>query len=206
MSKFLLNLLVQISKAFVYFKIQILFGNNFSSDSGPSGLAPAASAAGRHARARPTRPEQPWRICQKVPLLRVCVVHQWRFLSHVAAKWAPPVRSTPFLAPTSIFEMPIKAPYSPALIPPLESSLTPPPPAINGVGRKSQVVTHQHFHPERPRPPIKGEHHPRVSPYLSPLLFPSLHASAALSPSTDAAEPSPPSPGLHVAPPPRVRP
>jgi hypothetical protein len=28
MSKFLLNLLVQISKAFVYSKIQILFGNN----------------------------------------------------------------------------------------------------------------------------------------------------------------------------------
>jgi hypothetical protein len=39
MSKFLLNLLVQISKACVYSKIQILFRNNFSSDSGPSGLA-----------------------------------------------------------------------------------------------------------------------------------------------------------------------
>jgi hypothetical protein len=72
MSKFLLNLLVQISEAFVYSKIQILFGNNFSSDSGPSGPAPAASPAGRRARARstqPTRPEQPWRICQNAPLL-----------------------------------------------------------------------------------------------------------------------------------------
>jgi hypothetical protein len=29
MSKFLLNLLVQISKAFVYSKIQLLFGNHF---------------------------------------------------------------------------------------------------------------------------------------------------------------------------------
>jgi hypothetical protein len=43
MSKFLLNLLVQISKA-VYSKIQILFGNNFSSDFGPAParFAPAA--------------------------------------------------------------------------------------------------------------------------------------------------------------------
>jgi hypothetical protein len=42
MSKFLLNLLVQISKTFLYLKIQILFGNNFSSDSGP---APARFAS-----------------------------------------------------------------------------------------------------------------------------------------------------------------
>jgi hypothetical protein len=76
MSKFLLNLLVQISKAFVYSKIQILFGNNFSSDSGPSGLALSSPGplrpVGRRARAwptRPTRPEQPWRIFQKAPLL-----------------------------------------------------------------------------------------------------------------------------------------
>jgi hypothetical protein len=77
--------------------------------------------------------------------------------------------------PASIIEMSIKAPYSPALIPPLESPLTPLP-AINGVGRKSSAVTHRHFHPEQPRPPIKGEHHPRVSPHPSPPLFYSLHA------------------------------
>jgi hypothetical protein len=107
MSKFLLNLLVQISKAFVYLKIQILFGNNFSSDSGPSDPAPSSPGqlrpTGRRARTRstrPTGPEQPWRIYQKAPLLRVCAIRQRRFLSHVAAKWAPPVRSTPFLAPT----------------------------------------------------------------------------------------------------------
>jgi hypothetical protein len=85
MSKFLLNLLVQISKAFVYSKIQILFGNNFSSDSGPSGPAPSSPSplrpAGRRACAQPTRPEQPWRICQKAPLLQVCAVRQQRFLS-----------------------------------------------------------------------------------------------------------------------------
>jgi hypothetical protein len=78
--------------------------------------------------------------------------------------------------PASIIETPITAPYSPALIPPLESPLTPPPPAINGVGRKSPAVTHWHFHPEQPWPPIKGEHHPRVSPQPSPPLFSSLHA------------------------------
>jgi hypothetical protein len=42
MSKFLLNLLVQISKALVYSKIQFLFEKEFSSDFGPSGPAPLA--------------------------------------------------------------------------------------------------------------------------------------------------------------------
>jgi hypothetical protein len=40
MSKFLLNLLVQISKALIYSKIQFLFEKEFSSDFGPSGPAP----------------------------------------------------------------------------------------------------------------------------------------------------------------------
>jgi hypothetical protein len=44
MSKFLLNLLVQISKAVVYSKIQFLFEKEFSSDFGPSGPAPPALA------------------------------------------------------------------------------------------------------------------------------------------------------------------
>jgi hypothetical protein len=39
MSKFLLNLLVQISKALVYSKIQFLFEKEFSSDFGPPGPA-----------------------------------------------------------------------------------------------------------------------------------------------------------------------
>jgi hypothetical protein len=42
MSKFLLNLLVQIFKALVYSKIQFLFEKEFSSDFGPSGPAPLA--------------------------------------------------------------------------------------------------------------------------------------------------------------------
>jgi hypothetical protein len=44
MSKFLLNLLVQISKAGVYSKIQFLFEKEFSSDFGPSGPAPPTLA------------------------------------------------------------------------------------------------------------------------------------------------------------------
>jgi hypothetical protein len=44
MSKFLLNLLVQISKTLVYSKIQFLFKKEFSSDFGPSGPAPPALA------------------------------------------------------------------------------------------------------------------------------------------------------------------
>jgi hypothetical protein len=63
---------------------------------------------------------------------------------------ASPHLITPRL-PASIIEMPIKAPYSPALIPPLESLLTPLP-VINGVGRKSPAITHRHFHPKQPGP------------------------------------------------------
>jgi hypothetical protein len=72
--------------------------------------------------------------------------------------------------PTSSIEMPIKAPYSPALIPPLESLLTPSS-AINGLGCKLLAVTHQQLHPEQPPAPIKGEHHHRAAPHLSPPLF-----------------------------------
>jgi hypothetical protein len=99
MSKFLLNLLVQISKAFVYSKIQILFRNNFSSD---SGLAPSSPGplrpAGRRKCAQPTRatrPEQPWRICQKAPLIQVCAVRQRRFLSLTSLPRRPHLSDPP---------------------------------------------------------------------------------------------------------------
>jgi hypothetical protein len=77
--------------------------------------------------------------------------------------------------PASSIEMPINAPYSPFLIPPLESPLTPSP-AINGLDCKSSAVTHRQLHPEQPPTHIKGEHHPRASPHLSLPLFSSLHA------------------------------
>jgi hypothetical protein len=101
-------------------------------------------------------------------------------LPHVGRPEARLPRASPQLIaprlPASIIASPIKAPYNPALIPPLETPLTPSPPAINGIGRKSPAVTHRHFLPGAPPAPIKGEHHPRVAPHLSPLLFPSLHA------------------------------
>jgi hypothetical protein len=192
MSKFLLNLLVQIFKALIYSKIKFYSEIIFFSDSGPTGPAPAASPAGRRERTRPTRPEQPWRTCQKAPLLRVCAVRQRCFLSrrcqlgptrqiHLLPRAGrPEARLSPRL-PTSIIVTPIKAPYSPALIPPLESPLTPPP-AINGVGHKSPAVTHRHFHPEHPRPPIKGEHPPPSFTAPLPASFPlSPHLSSTLT-------------------------
>jgi hypothetical protein len=69
--------------------------------------------AGHRARARATRPEQPWRICQKPPLLRVCAVRQRRFLSLMSLPSGPhpsvpspsscrptPIPSPPRLAPS----------------------------------------------------------------------------------------------------------
>jgi hypothetical protein len=104
---------------------------------------------------------------------------QLRRLPRVGRPKARLPRASPQLIalrlPASIIAMPIKAPYSPALIPPLEASLTPSL-AINGVGRKSPAVTHRHFLPGANPAPIKGEHHPRVAPHLFLLLFPSLHA------------------------------
>jgi hypothetical protein len=108
---------------------------------------------GRPAHARPTRPEQPWRICQKVPLLRVCAVHQRRFLSLTslpcgARPSVPPPSSrrptqiaSPPRLPASIIETPIKAPYSPALIPPLESPLTPPRPSMASAVNHRSLLT-----------------------------------------------------------------
>jgi hypothetical protein len=73
MSKFLLNPLLQISKALVNSKIQFLFEKNFSSEFGPPGpaspvLARSAPQATAHALV-PSRLARPWRICQKPPLL-----------------------------------------------------------------------------------------------------------------------------------------
>jgi hypothetical protein len=62
---------------------------------------------GHHARARPTRPEQPWLICQKVPLLRVCAVWQRRFLSLMLLPSGPRLSVPP---PSSHRPTPIPSP------------------------------------------------------------------------------------------------
>jgi hypothetical protein len=52
-----------------------------------------------------------------------------------------------------------------------------PSPVFNGVKAiNAGVKLPGHPSPALPRPPIKGKHLHRVSPHLSPLLFPSLHA------------------------------
>jgi hypothetical protein len=143
MSKFLLNHLVQISKAFVYSKIQILFGNNFSSNSGPSG--PAPSSPGRFTR-RPScarsvhsaHSSSSLRSSSTAfPFSHRCQVGPTRQIHplprasrpEASLHHASPQLIAPRL-PASIIEMPIKAPYSPAFIPPLESPLTPPRPSM----------------------------------------------------------------------------
>jgi hypothetical protein len=45
--------------------------------------------AGHRACARPTRNKQPWCICQKEPLLRVCAVRQRHFLSLMSLQTGP---------------------------------------------------------------------------------------------------------------------
>jgi hypothetical protein len=196
MSKFLLILLLQISKALVNSKIQFLFEKNFSSEFGPASPVLARSTPQATARARSTHPilcglgvfaksrlffeyaqpdDDAFFLCHR----HAGPAYQLRRLPRVGRPEARLPRASPQLIaprlPASIIATPIKAPYFPALIPPLEAPLTPSP-AINGVGRKSPVVTHRHFLPGAPPAPIKGEHHPRVAPHLSPLLFPSLHA------------------------------
>jgi hypothetical protein len=198
MSKLLLNLL-QISKALVNSKIQFLFEKNFSSKFSPPGPASpvlARSALQAATRVRSAHPDlRSLGVFAKSHLFFefaqpgddaffLCHRHAGptRQLPHLPDVDRPeprlPRASPQLIAPrlpASIIATPIKAPYSPALIPPLEAPLTPSP-AINGVGRKSPAVTHRHFLPGAPPTLIKGEHHPRVAPHLSPASFPSLHA------------------------------
>jgi hypothetical protein len=110
MSKFLLNRLLQISKALVISKIQFLFEKNFFLRIRPTRPSLACvgplRTIGRRARALgPSRPARPWRICQKPPLLRVCATRRRRLLTlslprgpRLSALSSPPrrlTRSTP---------------------------------------------------------------------------------------------------------------
>jgi hypothetical protein len=62
---------------------------------------------GHRACARPTRPEQRWRICQKAPLLRVCAVRQRCFLSLMSLPSGPRLSVPP---PSSRRPTPIPSP------------------------------------------------------------------------------------------------
>jgi hypothetical protein len=77
--------------------------------------------AGHRALARPTRPEQPWHIYQKAPLLRVCTVRQRRFLSLMSLPSGPRLSVPP---PSSRQPTPIPSP------PRLAASDHPAPPGL----------------------------------------------------------------------------
>jgi hypothetical protein len=162
MSKFLLNLLVQISKAFVYSKIQILFKNNFSSDSGPSGPAPA-----RFTPQAAVRALGPLSLSSLGVFAKRCLIFKFALsvndVSSLSRRCqegpthhihllpragrpesrlhcASPQLIAPCL-PASIIETPIKALYSPALIQPLESPLTPPWPSMASAVNRRPLLT-----------------------------------------------------------------
>jgi hypothetical protein len=183
MSKFLLNLLLQISKALINLKIQFLFEKNFSSEFGPPSPASpmmACSTPPAAARVRSALPglcglgvfakshlffefAQPGNdaffLCHR-HMGPTCQLRRLPCIGRPNARLprASPQLITPHL-PASIIATPIKAPYSPTLISPVEAPLTPSL-AINGVGHKSPAVTHRHFLLGAPPTPIKGEHYP----------------------------------------------
>jgi hypothetical protein len=111
MSKFLLNLLVQISKAFIYSKIQILFGNNSPQLSAHStqlrlilffSFQPAAPPlpTGPQPLGRPSRPRAlvaPCRIATS-PQEDASSRAAFALSSFPADRWTPPV--IPHLRPT----------------------------------------------------------------------------------------------------------
>jgi hypothetical protein len=172
MSKFLLNLLLQISKALVNSKIQFyskrIFPQNSAHPAQPRPCWPAPYR--RPPRARSAHPG----LCCPGVIAKSCLYFEFAqpgddafslchhqlgptYQIHPLPRADRPrseiPRASPQLIapclPASIIAMPIKAPYSLALIPPLESLLTASP-AINGVGRKFPAITHRHFLPSTP--------------------------------------------------------
>jgi hypothetical protein len=99
MSKFLLNLLLQISKALINSKNPIFIRKEFFLRIRPTrpslARADPLRTAGRHARALgPSRPTRPWRNCQKLSLLRVCTA-QRRHLPPLSPPTGPHLSDSP---------------------------------------------------------------------------------------------------------------
>jgi hypothetical protein len=138
MSKILLNLLVQISKALVYSKNSIFIQKGIFLRFRPIRPNPAHAGplrpAGRRIPAQPIRPKQLWRICRKAYFLRLCAFRQRRLLSHVTAMWGRLSATSPsprrptrcrfsssppatLHRPTSNLEMPSEV-FTPRLDPP----------------------------------------------------------------------------------------
>jgi hypothetical protein len=106
MSKFLLNLLLQISKALVYSKIQFLFEKKLSSDFSPSGPAPPVLARFAHRPPGPCSAHSAQAALAYLPkgvfpsTLRIPAMTP--SLSHITAMWAPPVSFIPFPMPVDL--------------------------------------------------------------------------------------------------------
>jgi hypothetical protein len=92
-SKFLLNLLVQISKALVYSKIQFFIRKGIFLRFRHIRPSPARAGplcpVGHPIPAQPIRPKQPWRICRKVYFLRLCAFRQRCLLSLMSLPCEP---------------------------------------------------------------------------------------------------------------------
>jgi hypothetical protein len=128
--------------------------------------------AGRQVHAQPIRPEQPWRICQKVYFLRLCAFQQRRLLSlttlpcgpRLSASSPSPCRPISVTSPLILTASGHPAPpdlehrdvnrslYSPAMIPPFNPPLNPSlsRPAFNGI----KAIAASRFHLPRPDVPL----------------------------------------------------
>jgi hypothetical protein len=203
MSKFLLNLLLQISKALVKSKIQFLIQKFLfpyfrpGRPYGPRGLWPSqptglAAPAGRNRPGQPTQPARRSRLHGKYIFSFGSRLPSWLPLPRLSINRAPAVSSIPHLqspeltraaaAPRPLSATHLHAsgatrPLPPRLHFPSLNSPLKPSPVFNGVKAiNTKVKLIGHPSPALPRPPIKGEHPHRVSLHLSPLLFPSLDA------------------------------
>jgi hypothetical protein len=210
-SKFLLNLLVQISKALVNSKIQFLFRKAILFSSDPVGqAAPPACLAFRRSGLRPNplidqhaKPAQRPRIPFPLPSPTRAGAHVTASPMHHPRHVRHPLSPTDAMEPQRL------------ALPPLNSTphqltiITPPPPLNSGNWRLQAEALTLAMKPRLLRPlwpPIKGRCPTRSSPHLSPLSFSSLCAQASPAPSASSTISSPSSPGHHTATRAQVRP
>jgi hypothetical protein len=171
-SKFLLNLLVQISKALVNSKIQFLFWKDFFQLPVQSTQLPVGPPGPANLPLPPS--PAPTECCF---LLARHLTKAAMPASSRAMEWTRPVK---------------------LLITPLYSAAFPPPPPLHS-GNSSIEDTIYHRRPAYPAHlhlppnPIKGEEHPRPLAPLFPSLLSSLAPSVALVPSSSPRHSLPPS-------------
>jgi hypothetical protein len=217
MSKFLLNLLVQISKALVYSKIQFLFRKEFSSDFGPSG--PASPVLACFALLATVSTLIPFGLSSLGIFAKRCISFHFAHPGNDAFSLTP-LPCGPRLSasspsprrPISVTSPPLltasvhpaspglqhqdanRSVYSPALIPPFNPPLNPSlsHPAFNGI----KAITAGRFPLPRPGVPLPSPYKRRAPPsgFTGPLPA-SLRAQAPPAPCASSAGYSPLTPG-----------